>query len=83
MRRRHFIAGLAAALGTTSYFDMGASWKKREIGLLVIEDNWVPQGTVLGIDRDALEPFLKEYYNGKKVHDLIFASPKDLFAGIT
>ena len=45
MKRRHFITGLAAALGTTSYFDMGASWKKHD-------HLWLPERSIWdGIDR--------------------------------
>jgi len=74
MRRRDFIAGLAAALGTTSYFDMGGSWKKHG-------DLYHREYTGIWTEACSVN-YLKEHYSGKRVSSLIFASPRDLFAGI-
>jgi hypothetical protein len=84
MDRRAFVKGLfvsTAALTTVSYFDMGASWAKRDdLYLWDGIDRSVHPVSVF--DARQLEGFLKKYYNDRTVANLHFNGSAELFAGM-
>lgn len=76
MDRRAFIAGLAAAVTTVSYFDMGTAWRKNEAGVYLQGGH--PIWDLDTHDIMTVEKLLKEHYKDRTVASLTYDS-RDLF----